>query len=383
MLRSLSEGRLDQVRAAETWPWSCIPCASGFRCCESLRYEWWEYLPCLPSALALMDLLFFQRIIENARMETLSNLEAFVRSAECGSFSGAARMLALTPAAVSRSVGMLERNLGVRLFQRSTRRLRLTEAGESFLVSVGEPLDKLQGAISAVAAQGPTPAGTLKLSMATSFGVAHVLPLLPGFLARYPLIRAEWHLENRAVDLVAEGYDVAIGGAIELSQGTVARTLAPLHVIAVASPGYMSGRTAPTDPAELSNFDGIAMRVLQTGRIRHWTMRNEAGHEVAAALAETVILNEPSAIREAARLGLGVALLAVSEVVSDLEDGRLIRLLPNWYADAGGISVYYASRSLLPAKTRAFIDWIDAAFKENRLSERFNGQPSLFTSAGV
>ena len=308
-------------------------------------------------------------------METLSNLEAFVRSAECRSFSEAARRLGLTPAAVSRNVAILERNLGVRLFYRSTRGLKLTEAGESFLASVGDPLDRLQGAISAVAAHGPEPTGTLKLSMPPSFGVAHVLPLLPGFLARYPLIRAEWHLENRVVDLVAEGYDAAIGGAIELSPGTVARTLAPLHVVAVASPGYMAGRTAPSDPGGLSDFAGIAMRVLRTGRIRHWTMRNAAGREMTAALAETVVLNEPVAIREAARRGLGVALLAVTEVLSDLEDGRLIRLLPDWYADAGGVSVYYASRSLLPAKTRVFIDWIDAAFRENRLPERFSAQP--------
>lgn len=316
-------------------------------------------------------------------METLSNLEAFVRSAECNSFSEAARRLGLTPAAVSRNVAVLERNLGVRLFYRSTRGLKLTEAGENFLASVGDPLDRLQGAIAAVTAYGPEPAGTLKLSMAPSFGVAHVLPLLPGFLARYPLIRAEWHLENRVVDLVAEGYDAAIGGAFELSPGTVARTLAPLHVVAVASPGYMASRTAPSDPAGLSDFDGIAMRVLRTGRIRHWTMCNGFGHEIAAALPETLVLNEPSAMREAARLGLGVALLAVAEVLSDLEDGRLIRLLPHWYADAGGILIYYASRSLLPAKTRAFIDWIDAAFRENRYPERFSGYPPRQPSGGV
>lgn len=327
-------------------------------------------------------MLFFQWIVEDRRTQNLSNLEAFVRSAECGSFSAAARRLALTPAAVSRSVAMLERNLGVRLFHRSTRRLRLTEAGESFLASVEEPLDRLQGAIAALAAHGPEPAGTLKLSTAPSFGVAYVLPLLPGFLARYPSIRAEWHFENRVVDLVAEGYDAAIGGAFELLPGTVARTLAPLHVVAVASPGYMAGRAAPSDPAGLSGFDGIAMRVLRTGRIRHWTMGDGAGREMAAALAETVVLSEPSAIREAARLGLGVALLAVAEVLPDLEDGRLIRLLPDWYADAGAISVYYASRSLLPAKTRAFIDWIDAAFRESRLPERFAGRPTRTPSDG-
>jgi DNA-binding transcriptional LysR family regulator len=316
-------------------------------------------------------------------METLSNLEAFVRSAECSSFSEAARRLGLTPAAVSRNVAMLERNLGIRLFYRSTRGLRLTEAGENFLASVGDPLDRLQGAIATVTAHGPEPAGTLKLSMPPSFGVAHVLPLLPGFLARYPLIRAEWHFENRVVDLVAEGYDAAIGGDIERSPGTVARTLAPHHVVAVASPGYMASRQPPGDPGSLSTIDGIAMRVLRTGRILHRIMRNAAGREMAAALAETVVLNEPSAIREAVRLGLGVALLPVAEVLSDLEEGRLIRLLPDWYADAGGISVYYSSRTLLPAKTRAFIDWIDAAFRENRYPERFSGSPPRLPSGGA
>jgi DNA-binding transcriptional LysR family regulator len=306
-------------------------------------------------------------------VETLSNLEAFVQSAACGSFSEAARRLGLTPAAVSRNVAMLERNLGVRLFHRSTRKLTLTEAGETFRASVGDPLNRLQDAIAAVGARGDMASGTLKLSMAPSFGVAYVLPLLPGFLARYPMVRAEWHLENRVVDLVAEGYDAAIGGAIELSPGMVARSLAPLHVVAVASPGYMAGRTAPRDPAGLSAFDGIAWRVLRTGRIRHWTLRDAKGHEMAAALPGTVILNEPSALREAARLGLGVALIAKAEVLTDLEEGRLVRLLPDWYADAGGISVYYASRSLVPAKTRAFIDWIDAAFREDRLAQRFSG----------
>ncbi|WP_245904352.1 LysR family transcriptional regulator [Roseicyclus mahoneyensis] len=322
-------------------------------------------------------------MVESLGMETLSNLEAFVRSAEAGSFSAAARRLALTPAAVSRSVAMLERNLGVRLFHRSTRKLRLTEAGENFLASIGGPLDQLQGAIATVGADGPAPAGTLKLSMPPSFGAAHVLPLLPGFLARYPLIRAEWHFENRVVDLVAEGYDAAIGGAIERAPGTVARTLAPLHIIAVASPAYMTGRRSPTNPAELADLDGIAMRVLRTGRIRHFTLRDAAGREMVPALNETIVLSEPIAIREAAKLGLGVALLAVAEVLSDLEEGRLIRLLPDWYADDGGISVYYASRSFLPAKTRAFIDWIDAAFKGSKLPERFNGQPPRHSSGPI
>lgn len=306
-------------------------------------------------------------------METLANIERFVRSAEFGSFSEAARKLTLTPAAVSRNVATLERNLGVRLFHRSTRKLTLTEAGEAFRLAISESLGDIQAAISGIASDSGEPAGVLRVSMAPTFGIMHILPMLPDFLARYPRIRPEWHFENRPVDIVAEGYDAAIGGGFDLSPGIVSRTLAPAHIVAVASPAYMASRVAPTEPGTLSTFDGIVMRSLQSGRIRHWTMRNVAGVESAATVREDVIVNDPAAMREAARLGLGVALLAMPDVLPDLENGALVRLLPRWYADAGAISVYFASRTLLPGKTRAFIDWVAEAFKRERLAARFAG----------
>ncbi|ASL28931.1 LysR family transcriptional regulator [Azotobacter chroococcum] len=306
-------------------------------------------------------------------METLANLESFVRSAETGSFSAAARRLALTPAAVSRNVGMLERNLGVRLFQRSTRKLTLTEAGERFLEAIGGNLDALQAAIATLATERDEPAGVLKVSMPPTFGITHVLPLLPDFLARHPLIRPDWHFENRPVDLIAEGYDAAIGGGFELAPGVVSRTLAPAHIVAVASPAYLAGRTPPADPAGLSGFAGIVMRSSRTGRVRQWTLRDAAGAEMPARLAETITLDDPAALREAALLGLGVTLLAVPDVLPWIERGELVRLLPRWYADAGAISLYYANRTLMPAKTRAFIDFVVEAFQRERLAERFAG----------
>ncbi|TKD29957.1 LysR family transcriptional regulator [Azotobacter chroococcum] len=306
-------------------------------------------------------------------METLANLESFVRSAETGSFSAAARRLALTPAAVSRNVGMLERNLGVRLFQRSTRKLTLTEAGERFLEAIGGNLDALQAAIATLATERDEPAGVLKVSMPPTFGITHVLPLLPDFLARHPLIRPDWHFENRPVDLIAEGYDAAIGGGFELAPGVVSRTLAPAHIVAVASPAYLAGRTPPADPAGLAGFAGIVMRSSRTGRVRQWTLRDAAGAEMPARLAETITLNDPAALREAALLGLGVTLLAVPDVLPWIERGELVRLLPRWYADAGAISIYYANRTLMPAKTRAFIDFVVEAFQRERLAARFAG----------
>ena len=300
-------------------------------------------------------------------METLANLESFVRAAKGGSFSAAGRRLGLTAAAVSRNVAMLERNLGVRLFQRSTRKLTLTEAGERFLVSIDGNLDALQVAIAEAAAHNSEPAGVLKVSMPPSIGVAHVLPLLPPFLAKYPRIRPEWHFENRPVDLIAENYDAAIGGGFDLVPGLIARTLAPVHVVAVASPGYMSGRRPPADPSQLAAYNGIVMRSLHTGRIRQWMFRNEKGVEMPETLTETIVMNDPVAIREAACLGLGVTLLALIDVLPELERGDLIRLLPDWYADAGTLSLYYASRTLISAKTRVFVDFVVNAFESKRL----------------
>ena len=306
-------------------------------------------------------------------METLANLESFVRSAEAGGFSAAARLLGLTPAAVSRNVAMLERNLGQRLFQRSTRKLALTEAGERFLHDIGGNLEALQDAIAAASSGGSEPAGVLKLSLSPTLGIAYCLPLLPAFLMRYPLIRPEWHFENRQVDLVAEGYDAAIGGGFDLSPGVVSRSLAPVHVIAVASPAYMTGRTPPTDPAGLAAFDGILMRSLGTGRIRHWTMRDAEGTEMAGSPRETIVVNDPAAMRQAALLGLGVTMIALPDALAHLESGKLVRLLPRWYADAGALSIYFSSRTLLPAKTRVFIDFVVDAFRRERLAERFAG----------
>jgi DNA-binding transcriptional LysR family regulator len=305
-------------------------------------------------------------------METLANLESFVRAAEGGSFSEAGRRLGLTAAAISRNVAMLERNLGVRLFQRSTRKLSLTEAGERSLVSIDGNLDALQTAIAEAAAQNSEPAGVLKVSMSLPVGLPYILPLLPPLLAKYPRIKPEWHFENRPVDLIAENYDAAIGGGFDLVPGFVSRTLAPVHVVAVASPVYMSGRTPPADPSELGAYNGIVMRSPHTGRIRHWMLRNADGTEVAGTLAETIVVNDPTAMREAARLGLGVSLIALFDVLPELERGDLIRLLPDWHADAGAISLYYASRTLVSAKTRVFVDAVVNAFKSERLNVAFS-----------
>jgi DNA-binding transcriptional LysR family regulator len=138
----------------------------------------------------------------------------------------------------------------------------------------------------------------------------------------------------------------------------------------------MSGRIPPTKPDELAGLDGIVMRSLQTGRVRHWSMRDVSGREIQASLSQSIVVNEPAAMREAALLGLGVAMLATADILPALENGTLLRLAPRWYSDAGAISIYHSSRKLVPAKTRAFVDWVAEAFRKNRLAERFAGSLS-------
>ena len=314
-------------------------------------------------------------------MESLANLESFVRSAELGGFSAAARQLGLSPAAVSRNVAVLERNLGLRLFQRSTRKLALTEAGERFLDSVRSHVDALGAALGAAALDRAEPAGTLKLSLSPGFGIDYVLPLMPEFLRRYPRLRLDWRFENRPVELIAEGFDAAIGGGIELAAGLVARPLAPLHVIAVAAPGYLDecaaqGRALPVHPDDLAGHDGIVMRSHRHGRINHWTLRDGAGREALAMPRERAAFDDPEAMARAAALGLGVTLVAVQHALPYLREGRLLRLLPDWYADLGAINLYYAGRSLLPAKTRAFVDFLGAACERAGLAQRLSGRPA-------
>jgi DNA-binding transcriptional LysR family regulator len=209
--------------------------------------------------------------------------------------------------------------------------------------------------------------------MGLTFGADYILPLLPAFLARFPNIRPDWRFESRQVDLIAEGYDAAIGGGIELAPGLVTRTLAPLHIIAVASPAYLKGRKRPADPSGLAAFDGIVMRSMRTGRIRERTMRNASGAETPATLKETIVLDDPEAMCRAALLGLGVTLIAVPHALPHLEKRALVRLVPQWYADTGPISIYYPTRILLPAKTRVFVDFVVESFRRDRLAERFAG----------
>lgn len=312
-------------------------------------------------------------------METLGGIESFVRSAEARSFSAAARRLGLTPAAVSKNVAKLEAELGVRLFQRSTRSLALTEAGERFLREVGGGLATIQTAIANLASAEGQPAGTLKVSMALAFGRDYIMPLLGDFLTRYPAVVPDWHFDNRHVDLVREGFDAAIGGGFELVPGVVARELAPAHLVPVAAPAYLAGKPRPSTPADLVSFDGILRRSPQTGRIPPWMLRNSANEQVTIELKPRLTVNDPDALCRAVLLGLGVGLVPMPHALPYLESGALVRLLPGWYADAGPISLYYASQRLLPAKTRAFVEFVVEEFRRREIAAQLSAVPTSRT----
>ncbi|MES2257173.1 MAG: LysR family transcriptional regulator [Pseudomonadota bacterium] len=305
-------------------------------------------------------------------MEPLNYLESFIHSAETGSFSAAARRLGLTPAAVSKNVARLEASLGLRLFQRSTRSLTLTSGGERFLQQVSGAFSTLQDAIAGVANDDGQPAGLLKVGMALAFGREYLVPLLDDFLLKYPGVLPDWHFDNRAVDLVGGGFDAAIGGGIELTPGVIARELLRADLLVVASPSYMAGRPSPRHPTELAQLDGILRRSSGTGRAKVWTLRHDNGDEGQALLRPRVIFDDPEAMACAAVRGLGVALLPIPHAARWLVSGALVRLLPGWRGDAGPVSIYYPSKKMLPAKTRAFVDHVVAHFRRPDIAAWFD-----------
>jgi DNA-binding transcriptional LysR family regulator len=185
----------------------------------------------------------------------------------------------------------------------------------------------------------------------------------------------DWHFDNRRVDIVGEGFDAAIGGGFELMSGVVARELAPVHIVAVASPAYMKGRRLPREPDELASLDGIMRRSSPTGRVRPWTLRSRrVVVEQAVPCRPRIIFSDPEAIAQAARLGLGVALLPMPFAFAHIESGELLRLLPGWYSDAGPLSLYYPSRRMLPAKTRVFVDFVIERFRSAGFARLVDGR---------
>ena len=295
--------------------------------------------------------------------ELSSYLDAFIAAADEGSFSAAARRLGLTPAAVSKSVAQLEARLGVRLFQRSTRSLALTTDGERLHAQVRLPWSEIGDALTDLRQGAGKPAGTLRVSLAYTVGREYFVPMMAEFVRRYPDVVPDLHFDNRQVDLVAEGFDVAIGGGIELTDALVARELARLRIVLVASPAYLAAAPVPAHPSELARHRGLLRRSLGSGRLVPWSLKNEAGEELVAGVRPVMVLDDPEAIARAAADGMGIAMLPMPHALPMLERGELVRVLPDWHADALPLSIYYTSRKLMPAKVRVFVNHVVEEFR--------------------
>ena len=303
--------------------------------------------------------------------ELSSYLDAFVAAADEGSFSAAARRLGLTPAAVSKSVAQLEARLGVRLFQRSTRRLAPTTDGERLYGQIRRPWSEIGDALTDLRQGAGKPAGTLKVALAHTVGREYFVPMMDGFVRRYPDVVPDLSFDNRQVDLIAQGFDVAIGGGIELTDALIARELARVRIVLAASPAYLKAHPAPSHPLELARHRGLLRRSLSSGRLVPWVLKNKGGQEVVASVRPVMVLDDPEAIGRAAASGMGIAMLPLPHALPWLESGALVRVLPEWYAEALPLSIYYTSRKLVPAKVRVFVDHILEQFRAGGHAARF------------
>jgi DNA-binding transcriptional LysR family regulator len=306
--------------------------------------------------------------------ELTTHLDAFVASADEGSFSAAARRLGITPPAVSKSVARLEAGLGVRLFQRSTRSLSLTEEGERLYRQVRMPWIEIGDALAELQQGAGKPAGTLKVSMAPAVGRLYFVPMLDAFMERYPDIVPDLHFDNRQVDLIAEGFDVGIGGGLEPTEGLVARELAQVGIVLVAAPAYLSRHGTPVEPLDLARHRGLLRRSVASGRLTPWILRNHDGGEVVANVRPVAVLDDPEALARAAACALGIAMLPLPHALPLLQSGELVRILPAWWAETRPLSIYYSSRKLLPAKVRVFIDHVVEEAKARAYEEIFDAK---------
>jgi len=303
--------------------------------------------------------------------ELTTYLDAFVAAADEGSFSAAARKLAITPPAVSKSVARLEAGLGVRLFQRSTRSLSLTEEGERLYRRVRMPWVEVGDALAELQQGAGRPAGTLKISMAPTVGRCYFVPMLDAFVERYPDIVPDVRFDNRQVDLIGEGFDVAIGGGVELTEAIVARELARVRVGLVAAPAYLERHGTPREPHDLARHRGLLRRAVDSGRLNPWVLKHTDGGEVVTNIRPVAALDDPEALARAAACGMGIALLPKPHTLPLLESGELVHVLPDWTSESRPLSIYYSSRKHLPAKVRVFVDHIVGETKARRYRDIF------------
>lgn len=286
----------------------------------------------------------------------LNDLRFFASVVEHGGFSSAGRALGLPKSRLSKRIALLEERLGVRLLQRTTRRVGLTEAGRAHFLRCEAVLAELQEAESAASALGGALSGTLRVSAGSGLGLTHMTPLLARFLEQHPQLDLDLHLSNRNVDLVEEGFDLAIRiGALSDSR-LVARRLGDSRRLLVASPAYLRAQGTPRRPADLVTHAALVLEVgTMTAR---WALQRRGANATVRVRAR-MRSNNALALLDACRAGVGIALLPQFIVGADLEAGRLVRVLPSWTAAEQGIFAIYPGNRFIPAKVRAFVDFVE------------------------
>lgn len=296
-------------------------------------------------------------------MLDLQQLSSFLAVVRAGSFVGAADACGLSKAAVSRHVADLERHLGVRLLHRTTRRLSLTDDGQRFHARAVELAAALEELESETASSGGEASGVLRVNAPLSFGNLHLAPLWPRFIAENPRVALDLTLNDRVVDLVEEGYDVAIRISNRLDPQLVSRRLATTRIVLCASPGYIEAHGVPRHPADLAQHCVFAYAYWATGD--DWTFDGKEG-KVSVRVSPRIHTNSGDTCRVAALEHQGIILQPDFIVGNDLRNGALIELMPEYRSITLGIHAVYATRKHLPMKTRRLIDFLVSAFAEQR-----------------
>lgn len=288
-------------------------------------------------------------------------IATFIAVARASSFVAAARQLDTDPSVVSRRVRRLEEHLGARLLARTTRQVALTEVGERYLLRVADLFDQLDAAGREAAEMADSPRGLLRVSAPLSYGKLVIGPLLARFLAQYPHVHVDLRLSDRRVDLVAEGFDIAIRSGPLRDSSLIVRRLASYRDLLLAAPAYLARYGRPASPAALANHACIGF----SGRADWSEWRLTDGHRTVTVQPRgPLIVDSSQVLMQVAADGAGIVLMPEWLATRELADGRLVRILPRWRGRAeGNVHALMPPGRLLPAKTRVFLEALEQAIR--------------------
>jgi len=288
----------------------------------------------------------------------LGSIELFCLAAELGSFTAAAMSASVTPAAVSRSVSRLEERLGVRLFVRTTRQIRLTDGGRVYFEQCRQALSQLVDAEREVTGEQAAPAGLLRISMPTPFGHYRLLPLLPQFRALYPQVRIDVHLSNSNIDFADQGYDLAIRGRAPEDSNLIARKLEDAELVLVAAPSYLQRAPALQTLADLERHDCIQFERPSTGRRIPWTFMVDSKEADIVTDGGYCCSEDVLAVATLARSGAGLVQTYRFVVEQALQQGELVELLPQFGGSTRPFILLYPHARHLSLRVRTFVDFM-------------------------